>query len=84
MMWMQDKKYLTRRELVAALREIGYPVSISMFEKLSASSVNQGPPVHSWWGPTALYTLDTGIAWAESMLCQSPRAIQPRQTRGAA
>jgi hypothetical protein len=74
---MQEKKYLTRRELTAALREIGYPVSNSTFEKLSASGVNQGPPVHSWWGPTALYTLDAGIAWAEAMLRQAPRAIQP-------
>jgi hypothetical protein len=74
------KRRYTRTELVAQLRERGYPITKSKLDKMCAPSVNQGPPIDSWWGPRPLYDLDQGIAWAEALLQSKPSALQTPQT----
>ena len=78
------KRRYTRHELAAKLRELGYPVSKSKLDKMCAPSVNQGPPVDSWWGPRPLYDLDRGVAWAEALLRPEPSALQTPQSDGEA
>jgi hypothetical protein len=63
-----NKPRLTRRQLAAKLRELGYPIGDGTMAKLCAPAVGQGPPVAAWWGNRTLYDLDAGIAWAESRL----------------
>jgi hypothetical protein len=65
---MTAKPRLTRKQLAARLRELGYPVSFSTFNKLCAPSRGGGPPVDGWWGRRPLYDEGTGIAWAEAYL----------------
>jgi hypothetical protein len=67
----------SRDQLGRKLRELGYPISDSLLDKLCAPSVGQGPPVAGWWGRRPLYDLDDAIAWAESRL--SPVAPEPRR-----
>jgi hypothetical protein len=75
------KQRYTRTELVAQLRERGYPITKSKMDKMCAPSAKQGPPVDSWWGPRPLYDLDQGIAWAEALLRPEPSALQPTPSR---
>jgi hypothetical protein len=77
------KRRYTRTELVDKLRELGYPISKAKMDKMCAPSVNQGPPVDSWWGPRALYDLERAIAWAEGLLRSHPSALQTPKTAAA-
>jgi hypothetical protein len=63
---MNSKPRMTRRQLAAHLRELGYPISDSVMNKLCAPAVGEGPPVAVWWGNRPLYDVDAGIAWAEA------------------
>jgi hypothetical protein len=71
---MQTPKYLTRKELCKFLQECGFPISMSVLNKISAPSVAEGPPVAGQWGSRSLYLPEQAIAWAESRL----RAPEPR------
>jgi hypothetical protein len=73
-----EKRRFKRKELGAALRALGYPISDSTLNKLCAPAVNKGPPIAGWFGPFALYDLDPGIAWAESRLRPARSAPQPQ------
>jgi hypothetical protein len=70
------KPRLTRKQLGAKLRELGFPISDSKLDKMCAPSVDQGPPVDCWWGPRALYDLEASIAWAESLLRSERSSLQ--------
>ena len=56
---------MTRKQLGAFLRERGYPVSVSVLNKLCAPAVDDGPPVAGWWGDRPLYDPQAAIEWAE-------------------
>jgi hypothetical protein len=40
----------TRKQLAARLRELGYPLGDSTFDKLCMPSVGLGPPIAGYWG----------------------------------
>jgi hypothetical protein len=71
------KRRLTRKELGAALRERGYPISDSKLNKMCAPAQNLGPPVDGWWGRRPLYDLDPGVAWAEALIRSERSVLQP-------
>jgi hypothetical protein len=67
---VMDDRYLTRRELVDALRqEAGIPISLSRMNKLAAEGL--GPRVVAYWGRRPLYTFPDGFAWAQQRLRRS-------------
>lgn len=68
---------LTRQQLVAALREHGFPVGLSTLEKLCAPKVGLGPPPACYWNKRPLYDLDVALAWAQA------RLRFPQQSEGA-
>jgi len=69
---------LTREQLRLKLNERGFPLTASYFNKISLPSVNSGPPVAKWWGKRPLYTLEEGIAWAESRCTARPGKLVGR------
>jgi hypothetical protein len=83
---MSSRKRLTRKELIIYLREQGYPIGDSTFEKLCMPTVNEGPPVDAWWGRRPLYDPDEALAWAERRTRQPGlgEARQGMATRGDA
>jgi hypothetical protein len=74
------RRRYTRAELREKLCELGFPISMGKLNKLCAPSVNQGPPIDSWWGERALYRLEPCIAWAEAKLKDKPSALQAPTT----
>ena len=70
------KQRYTRKELGAALRKLGLPISDSKLNKVCAPSVNLGPPVDVWFGRRPLYDIYQGIAWAESLLRSERSSLQ--------
>jgi hypothetical protein len=59
---------MTRRQLVAFLREHGYPISMNMLNKLCAPSCGVGPEPEARWGKKNLYNPAKSLEWAESQL----------------
>lgn len=74
------RKYYTREELRQAIVEAtGIPIGRSTMEKECAPAINKGPPISAWSGKRPLYTLEDGIAWAESRLrLVRPEPPEPR------
>jgi hypothetical protein len=67
---------LTRRELAEYLTEVrGRPTSFSTLNKLCA--LGEGPPVHEWWGPFALYAQEDGDAWSDARASKTRPATRP-------
>jgi hypothetical protein len=66
------------RELGPFLREHGFEIGDSTITKLTAPSVDRGPPYH-WWGPFKLYGDETTLDWARRNL--SPPGPKPQQFR---
>jgi hypothetical protein len=60
------ERHMTRKQALAYLRERGFPVSESYFNKLCLPSRNAGPPVARWWGGKPLYAVHPLLLWAES------------------
>jgi hypothetical protein len=60
------KRLGTREQTCAFLRENGFPITKSYFDKLSMPSANpaEAPPIACWWGRRALYDLDVALEWA--------------------
>ncbi|MCK1578579.1 hypothetical protein IVB03_03015 [Bradyrhizobium sp. 168] len=65
------KPLYTREDLRQRLKEHGYPISASYFNKICLPSRNAGPPVAKLWGRRPLYDFDAALAWAESN-CTEP------------
>lgn len=62
----EKKPLLTREQLRHELNARGYVMSASYFNKLCLPSNGGGPPVDRQWGKRPLYSLEAGLAWAES------------------
>jgi hypothetical protein len=60
---------LTRDQLAAALKAVGYPVQP---KTLATKASRGGGPEYMRFGPRVLYRWRTGLAWAESRL-SAPR-----------
>lgn len=67
----------TREELRQQLKQHGYPVSASYFNKICLPSRDAGPPVAKLWGRRPLYDLNAALAWAEA------RCTEPDTARAA-
>jgi hypothetical protein len=79
-MSMGSPKRMTRKALVACLREQGYPITLRTMAKLCMPSSDQGPPVAAWWGNRPLYEPAAGLAWAEARERPARDSEQPRAT----
>ena len=71
-------KFMRAREVPPFLRENGFQIGDSTFEKLTAPSINRGPPFH-WWGPFKLFGDETVLEWAKANL--SPEGPKPQKFR---
>src|SRR5262245_784265 len=74
---------VTREQLRQHLISLGFPIAFGTMHRLCSPAVNQGPPIHGYWGRHPVYRLEDGIAWARArfarMACvtgSSPRALQ--------
>jgi hypothetical protein len=76
-----NRPRLTRRQLAARLRELGYPIGDSTLDKLCMPSIGGGPPVCGYWGKRPLYEEGSSVAWAESKL-QPTKAPPADRTAG--
>lgn len=65
---MTSKQFLTRRESARFLRDNGFPMGDSTFEKLAMPSRMEGPPVAARWGNRCLYTPAGLLEWAQTRL----------------
>ena len=61
-----NERLLTREDLRQRLKEHGFPISASYFNKICLPSRNAGPPVAKVWGRRPLYYLGPALEWAES------------------
>jgi hypothetical protein len=59
---------MTRRQIVQHLRDQGYPIGLSTFNKLCAPAINMGPPVAGWFGNRPLYDPRAAVEWATARL----------------
>jgi hypothetical protein len=67
------QEFLTRKQLVAYLTDIGLPTSKSHLDKLSMKG--EGPPTAGRWGRCDIYKPDTVRDWAlKKHLQPSPSA----------
>ena len=60
------RQFLTRKQAATFLTEAGFPTSFAVLNKLSMPTVGKGPEIALWWGPRALYTEESLLAWARS------------------
>jgi len=65
-------QYLTRKQVLGKLIDLGYPITESYWNKINLPSVGAGPPVAKWFGKRPLYLLSDCVSWAESR-CSSMR-----------
>jgi hypothetical protein len=72
------EQLLTRERLRLQLNEMGFPLTVSYFQKICLPSVKAGPPVAKYWGKRPLYRLDEALAWAESRCGSSPGKLVAR------
>jgi hypothetical protein len=65
---MSEPEILIRREAVRFLNDRGYRITLSVFEKICAPSINQGPPSAGRWGNREVYRPDDLLMWARNRL----------------
>jgi hypothetical protein len=65
-------QYVTRKQALGKLIDLGYPITESYWNKINLPSVGAGPAVDKWFGKRPLYFLPNVIAWAESR-CSTTR-----------
>jgi hypothetical protein len=59
-------RLLTRKQSVALLNENGFPISMSLMNKLCMPSLDEGPRPEGGWGKNHLYDPDKVLRWARS------------------
>jgi hypothetical protein len=76
-----DESLLTRKQVAAALRERGFPVSASTLATRASRPGRQGSPPFRKFGATPLYRLSEALAWARSRLSR-PASTAAELRRG--
>jgi hypothetical protein len=67
------KPLMTRKQALAYLHSLGFPMAEAYFNKLCLPSRNSGPPVAKQWGPRPLYDADQVLSWIEAR-CRASQA----------
>lgn len=63
---VSSKDFLSRKEAVAYLNSLGYPISISSLEKMASNNnAGNGPPFMRFRWKTVRYRRDELEAWAK-------------------
>jgi hypothetical protein len=62
------KRLLTRRQLSAFLTENGFPISVSLLDKLAMVGRTDGLAPVGYWGRNAMYDPGKALRWAERRL----------------